>query len=186
MVRLRPARTVRSQRSQAWARFSRKMPKKNYVKARPASRLQVFKTGVEKNYECEVYLKAEDYVQLRSNALEAAREAANSYLFKMADGRYLFRVLVYPHIVLREHKLGSFAGADRTSRGMVLAFGRPVGVAARVDKNQSIFLVKVNRKDLDIVKEAYRRAKSKLSGRFKIDVVYKDSKENKAEEAVSA
>jgi large subunit ribosomal protein L10e len=43
---------------------------------------------------------------------------------------YSFKVLVYPHNVIREHKMAQGAGADRISRGMSQAFGRPMFVAA--------------------------------------------------------
>ena len=54
----------------------------------------------------------------------------------------MFKVLVYPHNVIREHKMAVGAGADRISRGMSQAFGRPISVAARIKKGQPIFMIK--------------------------------------------
>ncbi|MGC8567659.1 MAG: 50S ribosomal protein L16 [Candidatus Micrarchaeia archaeon] len=169
MVRLRPARTIRDNHSQAWARYSLRKPKKNYIKSMPQNHIQVFKTGIDKkDYDLVLTLNSDRYMQVRSNAIEAARQAANKYLSSKIPSDYFFRVLVYPHIALREHKLGSFAGADRTSRGMLLSFGRPVGLAARLKEGQPLFMVKTKKANKDIAKEALERASSKLSGIFKV------------------
>jgi large subunit ribosomal protein L10e len=170
MARLRPARTCRNPNSQAWARYSLRKPRKNYVRALPHSNLVVFKTGVESaNYNTAVTLQCEQIIQLRSNSLEAARIAAGKFLESNIPNEYWFTVSVYPHNVIREHRMATGAGADRISQGMkVNAFGRPVSVAARVRPGQSIFLIKINSDNLDIAKKALKRAKSKLSGRYSI------------------
>ena len=48
MTRLRPARTFRYIFSQAWARYSQKKPRKNYIRAKPHTSLLVFNMGVDK------------------------------------------------------------------------------------------------------------------------------------------
>ena len=82
-------------------------------------------------------------IQLRSNALESARQVANKHLEReLTATEYMFKVLVYPHNVIREHKMATGAGADRISRGMSQAFGRPVSVAARIRQGQPIFVIR--------------------------------------------
>ena len=54
------------------------------------------------------------------------------------------------------------AGADRLQDGMRLAFGTPIGRAARVYANQTIMYVRVNPENLEHAKEALRRAASKI------------------------
>ena len=80
----------------------------------------------------------------------------------------MFKVLVYPHNVIREHKMATGAGADRISRGMSQAFGRPVSVAARIREGQPIFIIRTMKANRNVAVAAYKRATSKLSGTYKI------------------
>ncbi len=169
MARLRPARTCRTPNSQAWARYSLRKPRKNYVRALPHSSLTVFKTGVESaSYDIAVTLDCNRLIQLRSNALESARIAAGKFLEANIPGEYWFTLSVYPHNVIREHKMATGAGADRISQGMNLAFGKPVSVAARIRPGQSVFLIKITGANVDIARRALKRAMSKLSGSYRI------------------
>ncbi len=169
MARIRPARTCRNVNSQAWARHSRRKPRKNYVKALPHTSLNVFRMGTESDkYDSVSTLNAVHPIQLRSNAIESARQIVNRHLEASIPSEYLFRILVYPHIVIREHKMAIGAGADRISRGMSQAFGRPVAVAARVYKNQPVFMVKTSKQNTHVAVAALRRARYKLSGTYKV------------------
>jgi len=168
-MRLRPARATRKINSQAWARYSLRKPRKNFIKALPHTSLLVFKMGVDKpEYDLKLLLEAETNVQLRSNAIEAARQAANKYLERELPGNYFMRVLTYPHNVLREKRMATGAGADRISQGMTLAFGKPTAVAARVYKGQAVFEIKIPSEKSKIGYEALRRSRSKLSGMYKV------------------
>ena len=169
MARIRPARTVRDIHSQAWARYSQKKPKKNYIRALPHTSLLVFNMGVDKdNYDLKATLNTTYPIQLRSNALEAARQIINKYLEIKIPGGYYFKILVYPHNVIREHKMATGAGADRISQGMSHAFGKPIGLAARLIKDQPVFMVKTSKQNMPFVREAFSRARSKLSGSYKV------------------
>lgn len=153
----------------AWARYSLKKPRKNYVRALPHTSLLVYNMGVNKDtYDLTMTLNTTEPVQLRSNALEAARQVANKYLESQIPQEYSFRILVYPHNVIREHKMATGAGADRISRGMSQAFGRPTFVAARMRSNQPVLMVRTSKQNKKAVVEAFRRASSKLSGTYKI------------------
>ena len=171
MGRLRPARTFRGITSQTWARYSQKKPKKNYIRALPHTSLLIFNMGVDnKGYDAVLTLSTKSAVQLRSNAIEAARQQANKYLEGAIPGGYYFKVLVYPHSVIREHKMAQGAGADRISQGMSHAFGKPTGVAARLRDGQPLFMIKTTRQNIGHAKEAFRKAANKLSGLYKVSV----------------
>ncbi len=171
MAKLRPGRTCSRQTSQAWARYSQKKPRKNYIRALPHTSIQIFDMGADKpEYTTRIELATEQAVQLRSNALESARQVANKFLeISIPQGFYL-KLLVYPHNVIREHKMAAGAGADRVSRGMSLAFGRPISVAARLNANQSVFMVKTIADNRQVAVTALKRAAAKLSGTYKVRV----------------
>jgi large subunit ribosomal protein L10e len=169
MARLRPAKTLRDLTSQPWARYSLRKPRKNYVRAMPHTSLIVFNMGVRKDtYDLNLTLSPERDLQIRSNAIESARQLINKHLETDIPMDYMFKVLVYPHSVIREHKMSTAAGADRTSRGMSLSFGRPVAVAARVRKDQPIFQVRTMKANRAVAVKALRMSCAKLSGTYKI------------------
>ena len=164
---LRPAHTCRGIGKVSWTRFSKKKPRKSYVKALPHNAVQIFNMGdAGKKYEMEIELVARDNVQLRDSAIEAARQAANKYLEKQLPAGYYFKVLIFPHNVIRENKMIVGAGADRLQKGMRKAFGRPSDRAARVKADQKVFAIRMMKKDEDVVREAIRRAVLKLSGTY--------------------
>ena len=165
---LRPARTCREIRKAPWSRYSKKTPRKSFVKALPHNSLLVFSMGTAGSYGLRMDLVADDSVQIRDNSLESARQAANKYLEKMIPGNYHLKILVFPHNVLRENKMISGAGADRLQKGMRKAYGRPTDRAARIWKGQTIFSAFVNQEKENTVKGAYRRARGKLPGSFSI------------------
>lgn len=168
-MKLRPGRTMRKINSQAWGRYSVKKPKKNYIKALPRTSLLIFNMGVNKpGYELQLNLTSKQNVQIRSNSLEAARQAANKYLEREAPGEYYMRVVPFPHNVIREKKFATGAGADRVSQGMILSFGKPASVAARVYKGQTVFELKTNMENKDVARHALKRASDKLSGTYSI------------------
>ncbi|MBS7624435.1 50S ribosomal protein L16 [Candidatus Bathyarchaeota archaeon] len=134
-----------------------------YIHGAPQPKITKFTFGKpSENYTYQVSLVSEERVQIRHNALEAARIAANRYLQKMLGERFFMRVLIFPHVVLRENKMIFGAHADRLQEGMRRAFGKPIGRAARVEPNQEIIIVQVDESGLEAAKEALRRASAKL------------------------
>ncbi len=169
MSKLRPARTMRNPNSQAWARYSLRKPKKNYIRALPHIAIEVFKSGTRVGgYDSAVSLLSEQPIQLRSNAIEAARKVANKHMENALQLDYYMRLCVYPHNVIREHKVMAGAGADRLSRGMHMVFGRPTSVAARLQTGQKLFEIHVSKNNIPVAKAALKKAISKLSGNYKI------------------
>ena len=81
--------------------------------------------------------------QITSEALEAARIAANKYMVKHAGkDAFHLRIRVHPFHVLRINKMLSCAGADRLQTGMRGAFGKPQGVCARVAIGQILMSIR--------------------------------------------
>ena len=161
---LRPGRCYRELK-RPYTRQSQRKPKKGYVKGVPASKIHTFQTGTAKpEFTLTVNLISTRAVQIRHNALEAVRVAATKALTKGlgSETNFFLKILVYPHQVLRENSMATGAGADRFQSGMRLAFGRPVGTAARVRANQTILTVKVLQGKYSEVKQALKTASSKL------------------------
>lgn len=110
-------------------------------------------------------------VQIRHNALEAARVAANKMLFdKYGDTGYRLTLTPYPHIILRENKMIATAGADRLQEGMRRSFGKPTGRAARVDHGQTILIAFVNSDGVETAKQALHIGGTKLGVRTRVIV----------------
>lgn len=167
----RPGKCYRKKKGKTYTRISEKKPKKSYVKGVPVSRIERFETGDKaRDFPVEVTLSVKRGCQIRDKALEAARTNTNKYLLKkLGEKNYFLKVLVYPHHVLRENPIATGAGADRYQDGMRMAFGKPIGKAARVDKNQKIIVAKVPEGMIDVAKEALNRANHKLPVPCKIE-----------------
>jgi large subunit ribosomal protein L10e len=131
-------------------------------------------------------------VQIRSNALESARVAANKKLVSLGEEGYYLVVRSYPHIVLRENKMIATAGADRLQEGMRKAFGKPIGVAARVAIGTTVLELHVKAADLQKGKDALHAATTKLPMLTQVKITQVDKsaagaaeEEGEAEEAAA-
>ena len=169
---LRPARVYREWK-RPYTRTAVRVHKKSYIKGVPGIKLRIFEMGNKTgDFDKIVYLRAKDNVQIRHNALESARVAANAYIKKnMDDSSYHMKVNVYPHQVLREHAQAAIAQADRFYQGMSHPFGRPKARAARVKAGKDVIMIRTNEDKIPVVKEALRRAKMKLPKDYYIEVV---------------
>ncbi|SMN20067.1 similar to Saccharomyces cerevisiae YLR075W RPL10 Protein component of the large (60S) ribosomal subunit, responsible for joining the 40S and 60S subunits [Maudiozyma saulgeensis] len=162
----RPARCYRYQKNKPY-------PKSRYNRAVPDSKIRIYDLGKKKatvdEFPLCVHLVSNELEQLSSEALEAARICANKYITTIS-GRESFhlRVRVHPFHVLRINKMLSCAGADRLQQGMRGAWGKPHGLAARVDIGQIIFSVRTKDTNKDVVIEGLRRARYKFPGQQKI------------------
>jgi large subunit ribosomal protein L10e len=123
------------------------------------------------SYEYKVSLVVQAPIQVRHNALEAARVAANKVLSdKLGETGYVVRLRPYPHIILRENRMIATAGADRLQEGMRRSFGKPSGRAARLRAGQPIIDLYVNGPYVDLAKEALRVSSSKLAATCRVVV----------------
>jgi len=150
------ARNYRKVKGQSYTR-------KKYIRGSPSSKIVKFTMGdTSGSYKYQARLIAQKEVQIRHNALEAARIAANRLLSEKLGNSYLLRILPYPHVVLRENKMIFGAHADRLQDGMRNAFGKAVGLAARVKSDQPLIMVNVNEDGLEVAAQALKRGSAKL------------------------
>ena len=149
-----------------------KKGRKEYIHGVPDPKIRMFTMGENKDYKYEVLLKSDSNAQISHLALDAARVSANRRL-RNSIGRenYFFRILVYPHHVVREHRMMAFAGADRLQDGMRHAFGKPFSTCARVRRDQKLMSVKVNKPHLEIAKASFNVARMKFPPHCSIEVV---------------
>jgi len=161
---LRPGRTVRTVK-RPYTRVSQKVPKKSYVVGVPFGKIHQFEMGDSKgNFDKLLYLTAERRVQIRDNALEAARIVSNKFLdAKLGPTKYFMKVLIYPHNVIREKPIATGAGADRFSQGMRQSFGKPSGRGAQVHEGQRLVMLRVAREDFEMGKKALKKFSLKIS-----------------------
>jgi large subunit ribosomal protein L10e len=138
--------------------------REKYIHGAPPPKISKFTMGDTKSrFEHRFSLVAQGPVQIRHNALEAARVAANKVLFDvLGEVGYKIHLRVYPHVILRENRMIATAGADRLQEGMRRAFGKPTGRAARIKTGQSILDVYVNSNAIETAKEALRVSATKL------------------------
>lgn len=169
MVGLRKGRCYREV-IRAYTRKS-KFKTKAFIKAVPPHKIARFKMGdLLKKFTYVIELSPKESLQIRHNALESVRQVVNRKLGILLGNNYLFQVRVYPHHILREHKMMTGAGADRMSPGMSKAFGKPVGTAAQLKKGQPVFSVSVDKENVNKAKAAMELAKPRLPGGYLINI----------------
>jgi large subunit ribosomal protein L10e len=120
--------------------------RKRYIHRQPASRIVSFDMGeTGGDFPVELSLYGLERCQIRHQALEAARVASNRHMTRKAGRKnYHLRIRVKPYHYLRENKMISGAGADRVQDGMRKAFGKVIGIAARVKPNQPLITIRTN------------------------------------------
>ncbi|KAF2487010.1 ribosomal protein L10e/L16 [Neohortaea acidophila] len=164
----RPARCYRYCKNKPY-------PKSRFNRGVPDPKIRIFDLGRKRanvdEFPLCIHLVSNEYEQLSSEALEAARICANKYLVKTAgkEGFHL-RVRAHPYHVVRINKMLSCAGADRLQTGMRGAFGKPNGSVARVNIGQIILSVRTRDSNRATAIEALRRSQYKFPGRQKIIV----------------
>jgi large subunit ribosomal protein L10e len=146
-------------------RETRGMPyvRREYIAGKPQIKIARFSSGqAGTNYDYKVELLATEKIQVRHNALEAARLAANKRMAVAGEMSFFSILRVYPHVVLRENKMIATAGADRLQEGMRRAFGKATGLAARVKPGQVLIEAHVTAANLPLAKDGFKVASSKI------------------------
>jgi large subunit ribosomal protein L10e len=138
--------------------------RREYIGGVPGIKIVKFTMGnPREDFDHTVELLNLKDAQIRHNALEAARMAANRLLeLKLGRENYMLKIIPYPHQILREHKRINVAQADRFQEGMKKAYGKPVGTAARVERGDTVMVAEVPEEGLEVAKEALIRAGHKL------------------------
>jgi large subunit ribosomal protein L10e len=122
-------------------------PKSRYNRGVPDPKIRSYDIGHKKAVHDElpicINMVSKEKEQISSEALEAARVAANKVLLtKCKKEGYHLRMRVHPWHVVRINKMLSCAGADRLQTGMRGAFGKPYGKVARVIIDQVLLSVR--------------------------------------------
>nr|KXH77557.1 MAG: hypothetical protein AM324_00265 [Candidatus Thorarchaeota archaeon SMTZ1-83] len=145
--------------------------RKRYIHRQPASRIVSFDMGdTGGDFEVELSLVGLERCQIRHQALEAARIASNRHMTKTVGRKnYHLRIRVKPYHYLRENKMISGAGADRVQDGMRKAFGKVIGVAARVSPNQPLITIRTDRAYIQQAMRALKKAAPKMPTPCKIN-----------------
>ena len=157
----KPAKMYRQVKGQAYTR-------REYTGGVPNNRILRYHMGNRKaaeagEFEVILELTVDNAVQIRHTALEAARMVSNSTIRDAAgDMGYALRIHKYPHNILRENKQATGAGADRVSQGMRLSFGKNVGTAARVPKNDVVVSVHTSPEFYSEARDSLRKAGMKI------------------------
>ena len=168
-------------------REPRGMPyvRREYIKGKPQIKIARFSSGQYKDnfYEYKLELLTTEAIQIRHNALESARLAANKTMARAGDTSFFSSLRVYPHVLLRENKMIATAGADRLQEGMRRAFGKATGLAARIRPGQVIYEAYVTAQNLGLAKEAFKVASSKIGCPMLIRITpLKDASQKEEEE----
>ncbi len=162
MARLRKFVAYRTM-ERPYTRFS-KYKKLSYVRSRPVCKVVRFDVGeVGRAFPFTLHLISKSDLQIRDNAIEAARQTGNRLLEKtLGKTGYRFMTRIYPHHILRENPLASGAGADRLSTGMAHSFGKSIGIAAQVGKGKPLFTVHITKDNVNLARQALKRASYKV------------------------
>ena len=138
----------------------------------PASRITQFVLGNKTDkFPVMLTLNSIEKCMVRHNALESARITVNRAMEKKVGAtNYRVQIRVYPHVVLRENKQATGAGADRVSQGMRSAFGKIVSTAAELKPNQIIMSVETTEPFIEQAKSALRKAGMKIPSPCKVNV----------------
>lgn len=150
-------------------------PKSRFCRGVPDPKIRIYDVGMKKLpadvFPCAVHMVSDEYQQVSSEALEAARIACNKYLTNSCGKEnYHIRIRPHPFHVLRINKMLSCAGADRLQTGMRGAFGKTYGKVARVNIGQVLISIRTREDKCAAGVEALRRSKFKFPGRQKIHV----------------
>jgi len=181
MASLRKAAAYSKRYARPYTRVSRKRTK-NFIKSTPASKLVKFNMGNRHMYEdgkFEIILRliSLEKVQIRDNALEAARQGITRHIDKQLQNQFYFEICVHPHHILRENKMLTGAGADRMQTGMTKSFGKAVGRSAMVKAGETVFMIATSgEKNSKLIRSVMEKVKSKLPCRTKIYVEKMPSK----------
>merc|ERR1739848_913111 len=150
-------------------------PKSRFNRGVPDPKIRMYDGGKKKGdwsmFPACVHMVSYEKEQITSEALEAARIAANKYM-QVNCGKESFhiRIRVHPWHVVRINKMLSCAGADRLQTGMRHAYGKALCKAARVNIGSILISIRTKAENVAHAQEALRRAKFKFPGRQKVFV----------------
>merc|ERR1712168_828376 len=162
----RPARCYRYCKNKPY-------PKSRFNRGVPDAKIRIFDLGNKRAsvmaFPVHMVMVSDEYEQIGSEALEAARISANKYMAKTCGkDSFHLRIRTHPYHVTRINKMLSCAGADRLQTGMRGAYGKPNGLVSRIDIGEPILSIRTKESNAATAYEALRRSKMKFPGRQKI------------------
>lgn len=162
----RPARCYRYCKNKPY-------PKSRFNRGVPDAKIRIFDLGNKRagvmNFPIHIVMVSDEYEQIGSEALEAARISANKYMTKTCGKEsFHLRIRAHPYHVTRINKMLSCAGADRLQTGMRGAYGKPNGLVARINIGEPILSIRCKEQHQSQAFESLRRSKMKFPGRQKI------------------
>jgi large subunit ribosomal protein L10e len=161
MAKLRQAVAYRRIK-RPYTRTSR-VKSKAYIKGAPHIKIAQYDMGeVTAKFPYDVQIVSAKDIQVRENALEAARQVIVRTLETVSKTGWSAKVRAVPHHIFRMNPLATGAGADRFQMGMSQSFGRPEGHAAQCFKGKILFSIFVPEERLELAKKAAHKAKSKM------------------------
>lgn len=155
-----------------------KVAQKSYIKTVPNTKLTKMRMGDIIGFKAGklktvMKVQTRHRVQLRDNALEAARQYLNRFLTEKLGKEFYLEVKPYPHHILRENKMLTGAGADRMQTGMALAYGKSVGRACLMAPGDTIFIIGVNgQKNEAYTRELINSVKARLPCTIHVETIY--------------
>jgi len=133
-----------------------------YISGAPGIKISKFKVG-EGGGGYKTLLVSKETGEIKQESLESARVVVNKILENtLGIDKYSLRVMIYPHLIMREHKQLGVAGADRLSDGMRNSFGKARTRVAKVKNGQTILEVASNPANKDVLMNALKSASYKL------------------------
>lgn len=141
---------------------------KAYIKVVPNNKVVKYNLGNQKahmegKFPLKLTMISEESLQIRDNAIEAARMLMTKQLDERLPAMYYMELKIHPHHILRNNKTAAGAGADRLSSGMSRSFGTVEGRAAMVRAGSPIFIVYcADENAARNVREAFQMTKAKL------------------------
>ena len=148
-----------------------KVKAKSYIRTTPPNKIVKYDMGnIKGEFNNVINLISSQDIQIRHNALESARLVIFRRLQKIGLNNFYLKLKVFPHQILRENKMLSGARADRLQTGMSHAFGKSMGLAARVKKGKVIFSIKVNKEHIKQGTESIKLAIPRLPGKCSVEV----------------
>ena len=160
MAKLRQAVAYRRIK-RPYTRTSR-VKSKAYIKGAPNIKIAQYDMGDKKIYPYDVQIVSAKNIQVRENALEAARQVMVRTIELVAKTGWSMKLRAVPHHIFRLNPLATGAGADRFQMGMSQSFGRPEGHAAQCFKGKILFSIYVLEENLTVAKLAAKKATSKF------------------------
>merc|ERR1711997_371806 len=159
----RPSRCYRYQKNKPY-------PKSRFNRGVPDPKIRMYDGGKKKAnwdmFPACVHMVSYEKEQITSEALEAARIAANKYMQNNTGKEgFHIRIRVHPWHVVRINKMLSCAGADRLQTGMRHAYGKALCKSARVGIGDILLSIRTKPEFVHIAELALRRSKDKFPGR---------------------